>query len=305
GDAGIQTDIYTRQASQDKAAVHEYILLPFIYSNPPPSLTIQSSDVNVGDQPGDVNVGDQPGDVNASDQPGDINAGDIQGDVNEISRNNDVCQGNEIRINSSTHAINAASTSINTSGDIIAAGSLNINTADSNHINMPSLEAIGIFDGAFDDRDLGVEADTNNLDSSTVISHIPTTKDVWTLVDLPYGKRAIGSKWVFRNKLDKKGIVIRNKARLLAQGYTQEEGINYDEVFAPVARIEAIRLFLEYASFKDFIVYQIDVKSAFLYRTIEEEVYVSQPLRFEDPDFPDKVYKAKKALYGLHQALKA
>nr|GFB41941.1 hypothetical protein [Tanacetum cinerariifolium] len=77
GDAGIQTDIYARQASQDKAAVHEYILLPFIYSNPPLSLTIQSSDVNVGDQPRDVNVGDQPGDVNAGDQPGDINAGDI------------------------------------------------------------------------------------------------------------------------------------------------------------------------------------------------------------------------------------
>ncbi|GJQ89996.1 putative ribonuclease H-like domain-containing protein [Tanacetum coccineum] len=128
---------------------------------------------------------------------------------------------------------------------------------------------------------------------------------VWTLVDLPNGKRAIGTKWVFRNKKDKRGIVIRNKERLVAQGYTQEEGINYDEVFTPVARIEAIRLFLAYASFKDFVVYQMDVKSAFLYGKIKEEVYVCQPLGFEDPDFLDRVYKVKKALYGLHQAPRA
>ncbi|GJT43267.1 putative ribonuclease H-like domain-containing protein [Tanacetum coccineum] len=108
-----------------------------------------------------------------------------------------------------------------------------------------------------------------------------------------------------RNKKDKRGIVVRNKARLVAQGYTQEEGIDYDEVFAPVARIEAIRLFLAYASFMGFIVYQMDVKSAFLYGTIEEEVYVCQPPSFEDPQFPDKVYKVEKALYGLHQALRA
>ncbi|GJX60592.1 putative ribonuclease H-like domain-containing protein [Tanacetum coccineum] len=105
---------------------------------------------------------------------------------------------------------------------------------------------------------------------------------VWTLVDLPNGKRAIGSKWVFKNKKDERGIVIRNKARLVTQGYTQEEGIDYDEVFAPVARIEAIRLFLAYASLNDFVVYQMDVKSAFLYEKIEEEVYVCQPSGFED-----------------------
>ncbi|GJZ06941.1 putative ribonuclease H-like domain-containing protein [Tanacetum coccineum] len=130
-------------------------------------------------------------------------------------------------------------------------------------------------------------------------------KKVWTLVDLPNGKRPIGTKWVFRNKKDERGIVIKNKARLVAQGYTQEEGIDYDEVFAPVARIEAIRLFLAYASFKDFVVYQMDVKSAFLYGKIEEEVYVCQPPGFEDPDFPDRVYKVEKALYGLHQAPRA
>ncbi|GKD79897.1 putative ribonuclease H-like domain-containing protein [Tanacetum coccineum] len=128
---------------------------------------------------------------------------------------------------------------------------------------------------------------------------------VWTLVDLPNGKRPIGTKWVFRNKKDERGIVIKNKARLVAQGYTQEEGIDYDEVFAPVARIKAIRLFLAYASFKDFMVYQMDVKSDFLYGKIEEEVYVCQPPGFEDPDFPDRVYKVEKALYGLHQAPRA
>nr|GEZ68061.1 hypothetical protein [Tanacetum cinerariifolium] len=90
-------------------------------------------------------------------------------------------------------------------------------------------------------------------------------------------QRAIGTKWVYRNKKDERGIVVRNKARLVAQGHTQEEGINYEEVFAPVARIEAIRLFLAYASFMGFPVYQMDVKSAFLYGTIEEEVYVYQP----------------------------
>ncbi|KAJ9549072.1 hypothetical protein OSB04_021615 [Centaurea solstitialis] len=128
---------------------------------------------------------------------------------------------------------------------------------------------------------------------------------VWDLVDLPKGHRVISTKWIFRNKKDERGIVIKNKARLVAQGYTQEEGIDYDEVFAPVARIEAIRLFLAFASFKNFKVYQMDVKSAFLYGKIEEEVYVSQPPGFEDPNNLDKVYRLNKALYGLHQAPRA
>nr|GEV07272.1 putative ribonuclease H-like domain-containing protein [Tanacetum cinerariifolium] len=128
---------------------------------------------------------------------------------------------------------------------------------------------------------------------------------VWILVDLPHGKRAIGTKWVFRNKKDERGIVVRNKARLIAQGHIQEEGIDYKEVFAPVARIEAIRLFLAYASFMGFMVYETDVKSALLYGTIKKEVYVNQALGFEDPDHPDKVYKMVKALYGLHQAPRA
>ncbi|GJX13781.1 putative ribonuclease H-like domain-containing protein [Tanacetum coccineum] len=128
---------------------------------------------------------------------------------------------------------------------------------------------------------------------------------VWILVDLPFGKKAIGTKWVYRNKKDERGVVVRNKARLVAQGHRQEEGIDYDEVFAPVARIEAIRIFLAFASYMGFIVYQMDVKSVFLYGKIDEEVYVSQPPGFLDPKYPQKVYKVVKALYGLHQAPRA
>ncbi|GJZ63983.1 putative ribonuclease H-like domain-containing protein [Tanacetum coccineum] len=117
------------------------------------------------------------------------------------------------------------------------------------------------------------------------------------------GSEAIaGRRYCYSSRLP---TSIGNKARLVAQGYTQEEGIDYDEVFAPVARIEAIRLFLAFASFMGFIVYQMDVKSAFLYGTIDEEVYVSQPPGFVDPDHPNKVYKVVKALYGLHQAPRA
>ncbi|GJW69891.1 putative ribonuclease H-like domain-containing protein [Tanacetum coccineum] len=157
----------------------------------------------------------------------------------------------------------------------------------------------------------------NNLKEHGLFSLIEAMQDklqqfklqkVWTLVDLPNGKRAIGTKWVYKNKKDERGILLKNKARLVAQGYTQEEGIDYDEFVASVARIEAIRLFLAYASFKDFVVYHMDVKSAFLYGKIEEEVYVCQPPGFEDPDFLDKVfkvYKVEKALYGLHQAPRA
>ncbi|KAD4889117.1 hypothetical protein E3N88_21190 [Mikania micrantha] len=125
---------------------------------------------------------------------------------------------------------------------------------------------------------------------------------VWKTCPLPKGKYAIGTKWVFRNKKDDKGVVIKNKARLVVQGYTQEEGIDYDEVFAPVARIEAITIFLAFAAAKDFKVFQMDVKSAFLYGKIDEEVYVCQLPGFEDPKFPNHVCKLDKVLYGLQQA---
>ena len=128
---------------------------------------------------------------------------------------------------------------------------------------------------------------------------------VWKLVPKPKNKSSIDTKWVFRNKMDENGIVIRNKARLVAKGYSQQEGIDFDETFAPVARLEAIRIFLAYAANANFKVYQMDVKSAFLNGELEEEVYVSQPPGFEDPNFPDYVYYLLKALYGLKQAPRA
>ncbi|GJZ87819.1 putative ribonuclease H-like domain-containing protein [Tanacetum coccineum] len=238
----------------------------------------------------------------------------------------------------STNRVSIVSPSVSTVGQIFT----NADDLPTDPL-MPDLEDITdllntrIFSGAYDDEDVGAEADLNNLETTMNVSPIPTTRihkdhskdqiigdinsatqtrrmtkiskehaiKVWRLVNLPKGKHAIRTKWVYRNKKDERGIVVRNKARLVAQGYTQEEGIDYDEVFAPVGRIEAIRLFLAYASFMRFIVYQMDVKSAFLYGTIEEEVYVCQPPGFEDPQFPNKIYKVEKALYGLHQALRA
>nr|GEV50745.1 copia protein [Tanacetum cinerariifolium] len=276
-------------------------------------------------------------------------------DANEVPYKGDdgVSKGSGIddqdKTDSSTQDVGTTKPSINTASTNINTGSLNINTIGPNDPSMPSLEETSIFDDVYDDRKVGAEADTNNLELSIVISPIPTIRvhkdhpkehiirdlnletqtcrmlnfsieyamvsyinkqrrtnykyyqnylfacflsqqepkkviqaladpswielmqeellififqNVWTLVDLPNGKRAIGTKWVFRNKKDKKGILIRNKARLVAQGHTQEEGIDYDKVFAPVARIEAIKIFLAYASFMGFIVYQMDVKSA-------------------------------------------
>ncbi|GJT27965.1 putative ribonuclease H-like domain-containing protein [Tanacetum coccineum] len=128
---------------------------------------------------------------------------------------------------------------------------------------------------------------------------------VWKLVPLPDGKIAIGTKWILKNKRDARGIVVRNKARLVAQGHRQEEGIDYDEVFAPVARIEAIRLFLAFASYMGFMVYQMDVKSAFLYGEIEEEVYVTQPKGFENPYISLSMLQSCESFVCLHQAPRA
>ena len=113
----------------------------------------------------------------------------------------------------------------------------------------------------------------------------------------------IGTKWVFKNKYDDSGIITRNKARLVAKGYNQVEGIDYDETFTLVARLEAVRVLLAFACMSGFKLFQMDVKSAFLNGIVNEEIYVSQPLGFEDHKHPEYVYKLKKALYGLKQAL--
>ncbi|RVW82174.1 Retrovirus-related Pol polyprotein from transposon RE1 [Vitis vinifera] len=129
--------------------------------------------------------------------------------------------------------------------------------------------------------------------------------EVWELAPRPQNQSVIGTRWVFRNKMDENGIIIMNKARLVAQGFNQEEGIDYEETFAPVARLEAIRMLLAFACFKDFVLYQMGVKSAFLNGFINEEVYVEQPPGFQSLNFPNHVFRLKKALYGLKQAPRA
>nr|GEY59129.1 hypothetical protein [Tanacetum cinerariifolium] len=129
--------------------------------------------------------------------------------------------------------------------------------------------------------------------------------EVWELVPRPYKVMMITLKWIYKVKLDELGGILKNKARLVACGYRQEERIDFEELFAPVARLEAIRIFLAYAAHKNMVVYQMDMKTAFLNGNLREEVYVSQPDGFVDPDNPNHVYKLKKAPYGLKQAPRA
>ncbi|GJZ84011.1 retrovirus-related pol polyprotein from transposon TNT 1-94 [Tanacetum coccineum] len=119
---------------------------------------------------------------------------------------------------------------------------------------------------------------------------------VWELVDKPFGKNVIKLKWLWKNKKDEEQTVIRNKARLVAKGYSQEEGIDFEESFALVSRLEAVRIFIAYVAHKSFPIYQMDMKMTFLNGPLKEEVYVAQPDEFVDPDHPDKVYHLRKAL---------
>nr|GEW55232.1 retrovirus-related Pol polyprotein from transposon TNT 1-94 [Tanacetum cinerariifolium]GEW74483.1 retrovirus-related Pol polyprotein from transposon TNT 1-94 [Tanacetum cinerariifolium] len=129
--------------------------------------------------------------------------------------------------------------------------------------------------------------------------------DVWSLVSPPKNQTIIGTKWVIKNKLDENGVVSRNKARIVAQGYNQQERIDFDETYAPVARLESIRILLAYTCAHNFKLYQIDVKISFLNGFLNEEVYVAHPLGFVDSEKPNHVFKLKKALYGLKQPPKA
>ncbi|GJZ06487.1 retrovirus-related pol polyprotein from transposon TNT 1-94 [Tanacetum coccineum] len=110
---------------------------------------------------------------------------------------------------------------------------------------------------------------------------------------------------VIKNKHDEENMVIRNRTRLVVRGYRQEEGINFEEPFAPVAKMEAVRIFLAYVAHKSFIVFQMDVKTAFLHGLLKKDMYVCQPEGFINSDHPSHVYKLNKALYGLKQALRA
>jgi hypothetical protein len=125
--------------------------------------------------------------------------------------------------------------------------------------------------------------------------------EVWSLVPHPK-QNIVGTKWVFHNKQDEHGVVTRNKARLVAKGYAQVTCSNFEETFAPVARLESIRILLAYAAHHSFKLFQMDVKSAFLNGPTKEEVCVEQPPGFEDDRYPDHVYKLSKALYGLKLA---
>ena len=129
--------------------------------------------------------------------------------------------------------------------------------------------------------------------------------DVWTLVPRPKGEHIIGTKWIFHNKTNKEGNVICNKARLLAQGYSQMERVDYDETFVPVACMESIKILLALACHLRFKLYQMDVKIAFLNGLLKEDVYVAQPKGFIDPHFSNHVLYLKKAFYGLKQAPRA
>nr|GFB92773.1 retrovirus-related Pol polyprotein from transposon TNT 1-94 [Tanacetum cinerariifolium] len=129
--------------------------------------------------------------------------------------------------------------------------------------------------------------------------------DVWVLVPIPDNISPLSLKWIFKNKHDEEQTIIRNNSRLVVRGYRQEEGLDFEESFAPVARMEAIRIFLAYAAHKSFTVFQMDVKTAFLHGSLKEDVYVCQHEGFIDTDHPSHVYKLKKALYGLKQAPKA
>nr|GFA96489.1 retrovirus-related Pol polyprotein from transposon TNT 1-94 [Tanacetum cinerariifolium] len=129
--------------------------------------------------------------------------------------------------------------------------------------------------------------------------------DVWVLVLILDNISPLTLKWIFKNKHDEEQTVIRNKSRLVVRGYRQEEGLDFEESFAPVARMEAIRIFLAYAAHKSFIVFQMDVKTTFLHGSLKEDMHVCQPEGFIDADHPSHVYKLKKALYGLKQAPRA
>ncbi|GJW27595.1 putative ribonuclease H-like domain-containing protein, partial [Tanacetum coccineum] len=192
------------------------------------------------------------------------------------------------RPGNNTQDVNTARPSVNTASTNVNTGSLNIN-------NFLLLDHVigDIHSGVLIRRMI---KNSNEQGFISTVYEGKTYEDLHTYLFACFLSQ-VEPKKVYKNKKDDRGIMIRNKARLVAQGYTQGEGIDYDEVFAPVARIESIRLFLAYASFKDFVVYQMDVKSAFLYGKIEEEVYVCQPLGFEDPEFPDRVYKIDKTLF--------
>nr|GEZ42797.1 retrovirus-related Pol polyprotein from transposon TNT 1-94 [Tanacetum cinerariifolium] len=158
-----------------------------------------------------------------------------------------------------------------------------------------------LFEAMYDDY-IGGQPLAAQRTVPAALAHPFKRLDVWVLVPAPNNISPLTMKWLFKNKYDEEQTVIRNKSHLVVRGYCQEEGIDFEESFAPVARMEAIRIFLAYAAHKSFSVFQTDVKTAFLHGLLKEDVYVCQPEGFIDADHPSHVYKLKKALYGLKQA---
>ncbi|GJV34736.1 putative ribonuclease H-like domain-containing protein [Tanacetum coccineum] len=319
GNTGLKKNVDAGKTQEENVSTQQYIVFPLWSSI---SSSYKSSDDKAKD---DTVKGDACKMTEAIEQSDTVRKEfEAQCDSQE-----------KITRGSSTNSFNTVSTPVNTASAsktfspiglssgpsfVRFGGSLPIDVANIPHDRlMPELEdtveirSIDIFCNAYDDHDLetlntpyadqsvGADADFNNIEPSTIISPIPTTKvhsihpkaqiigDPMSVVQIMgmtkknsredamiRGKKDIGTKWVYRNKKEKRGIVVKNKARLVAQGYKQEEGIDYDEVFAPVARAEAIRLFSAFASFMNFPVYQMDVKSSFLYGTIKKEIMHSR-----------------------------
>ncbi|GJZ45828.1 putative ribonuclease H-like domain-containing protein [Tanacetum coccineum] len=324
GIAGTRDNIVTGQAEKKTEPEQEFILIPIYTTDPLISQGPKESEEDSRMKPIEVD------ESRASDKDGENH----QATRSKFERL--LQQEKQIVHPNNTNNINTISTPVSSTGPSFTNDDLSspVNAAKASNafkehlferfspfknaftlppvLNVTPMDDTRIFGNAYDDEDVGADADLNNLETTMNVSPIPTTR-----IDKDHPKDQIIGDLNFaiqtrrmtkisdEHAMDERGIVVRNKVRLVAQGYTQEEGTDYDDIFAPVARIEAIRLFLAYASFMGFIVYQMDVKSAFLYGTIDEEVYVCQPPGFEDPQFPDKVYKVEKALYGLHQAPRA
>ncbi|GKE84530.1 copia protein, partial [Tanacetum coccineum] len=283
GSVGIKACDNAGKARVETVPGKNYILLPLWTQDPPFSSSSKDSP-NAGFKPS------REEEKKDTKEPGK-DSGNLSEEGERVNQEKDSNVNNTNNINTISPTVNAASIDDNAVNENIVYG-----CADDP--NMPDLEEFVYLD---DYKDIGTEADMNNLDTFMPVRPILTTRvhkghlveqiirdlnlapqtrrmiknleeqdlfkamqeellqfklqEVWTLVELPNGKRAIGTKWVFKNKKDERGIVIKNKVRLVAQGYTQEEGVDYDKFFPPAARIEAIRLFLAYASFKDFMVY--------------------------------------------------
>nr|GEU63927.1 retrovirus-related Pol polyprotein from transposon TNT 1-94 [Tanacetum cinerariifolium] len=271
--AGIQENLNAGTVRKEAKSVQQYVLLPLWSSSSKDPQNTDDAAFEVKEPESTVYV--SPSSCDKTKKHDNMTKREAKGNITAVGPNSTNSTNTFSAVGPSNYAV-----SLNF--ELGGKSSLVDPSQYPNDPDMPALEDITYSD---DEEDVGAEADFSNLETNITVSPIPITRVQKIILLL-------------------KSLVIY--LQLLKQGgHTQEEGIDYEEVFAPLSRIKAIRLFLAYASFMGFMVYQMNVKSAFLYGTIEEEVYVYQPPGFEDPANPDKVYKVVKALYGLHQAPRA